>query len=65
MPALNLLALLGGHCEKWRGLLFHILTAAVRTLGILFVVLVQGQSGFEGLVAIEANIIVYGHGNLP
>jgi hypothetical protein len=60
-----LLALFGGHCEKCRGLLLHILTAAVRTFGILFVVLLQGQSGFEGLVAIEANIIVYGHGNLP
>jgi hypothetical protein len=62
---LNSLALFGGHREKRCGLLFHILTAAVRTFGILFVVLVQSQSGFEGLMAIKANIIVNGHGNLP
>ena len=34
-------------------------------LGSLLVVLVQGKDRFEGLMAIEANIIVNGHGDLP
>jgi hypothetical protein len=29
------------------------------------IVLVQGEDGFEGFMAIQANIIVNGHGNLP
>ncbi len=35
------------------------------TLGCFFVVLVQRKNDFEGLVTIEANIIVNGHGTLP
>jgi hypothetical protein len=37
----------------------------MRALGIFFVVLVQSESGFEWSMAIEANIIINGHGNLP
>jgi hypothetical protein len=37
----------------------------VRTLGILFIVLGQGEGNFEGLMTIQANIIVYGHGRPP
>jgi hypothetical protein len=37
----------------------------MRTLGSFFIVFVQGQNRFEGLMTIQANIIVEGHGNLP
>jgi hypothetical protein len=37
----------------------------MRALGVFVVVLVQGKNGFEGLMTIEANVIVNGHGNLP
>jgi hypothetical protein len=34
-------------------------------LGSFFIVLIQGENGFKGLVTIEANVIVDGHENLP
>jgi hypothetical protein len=45
--------------------LFHVRAAATRTLDFLVIVLVQGKYGFEGFVAIIADIVVHGHGNLP
>ena len=59
------LAFSGSHREKRGGLLLHILTAAMWTLGMFFFVLIQGKNSFEGLVTIEADIIVNGHGDLP
>src|SRR5579885_1958021 len=55
------LAFSGSHRKKRRGFLLHILTSAFRALWILFVVLVQCEDYFEGLVAVEANIIINGH----
>jgi hypothetical protein len=37
----------------------------MRALRSFFIVLVQGKNGFEGLMTIETNVIVYGHGHLP
>jgi hypothetical protein len=34
----------------------------MRAPGIFFIVLVQGKNGFKGLMTIEANVIVNGHG---
>jgi hypothetical protein len=59
------LAFSGSHREKRGGLLLHMFTAAMRALGIFLVVLVQGKNGLEGLVAIQTNVIVNGHGDLP
>jgi hypothetical protein len=59
------LALLGRDRVKGGGLLLYILTATIGAFGILLIVLVQGQSCFEGFMTIETNIIVDGHGDLP
>jgi hypothetical protein len=37
----------------------------MRALRIFLVVFVQAENSFEGLMTIEANIIVNGHGDLP
>jgi hypothetical protein len=37
----------------------------MRALGIFLVVLGQAQSGFEGLMTSETNIVIYGHGEPP
>jgi hypothetical protein len=37
----------------------------MRALGNFLIVLIQGKNCFEGFVTIEANVIVYGHGDLP
>ena len=37
----------------------------MRALGNFFVVLVQGKNRFKGVMTIEANVIVNGHGDLP
>jgi hypothetical protein len=53
------------HSKKSGRFLLNVLTATMRTLRSFLVVLVQGKNRFEGLVTIEANIIVDGHGDLP
>ena len=55
----------GGYGKKSRRLLFHIRTPAMRALGIFLAVLGQAQSGFEGLMTSETNIVIYGHGEPP
>jgi hypothetical protein len=57
-------ALLAPDGEKCSRFLFHTLTAALRALDLFFVLL-QGENQFEGLVAIVANVVIHGHGNLP
>jgi hypothetical protein len=59
------LAFFRGHRKKCGRLLLHVRTSTLRTLWNVIVVLVQAQDQFEGFIAIEANIIVDGHGNLP
>jgi hypothetical protein len=59
------LAFSGCYGEKGVGFLLDVTTAAVRAGDVLFVVLVQGEGFLEFLVAIVAEIIVHGHGNLP
>jgi len=56
------LAFLPGHCEKRSGLLFNVLTSAVRADELFFVMLLQGENCLEGLVAVVADVVVYGHG---
>ena len=55
----------GSHREKRGRFLLHISAAAMRALGSFLIVLIQAENSFEGLMAIEANIIVDGHENLP
>jgi hypothetical protein len=45
--------------------LFDVFTSAVRALNGVLVVFVQGEDSFEALVAIQADIIVNGHGDPP
>ncbi len=65
LHVIQISALLRRHGEECRSLLLHILTAAVRTLWTLFVVLGQGKGYFEGFMTIQADIIVDGHGKPP
>lgn len=53
------------HSKKRCRFLLNILAVAVRALGIFLVVLIQGENQLERLMAIEADIVVNGHGNLP
>jgi hypothetical protein len=55
----------GRHREERSGFLLNILAATVRALRSFLVVFVQGQNNFEGLMTIEANVIINGHGDLP
>jgi hypothetical protein len=59
-----LLALSSGYGEERGCFLFHVLTSAVRALHIRFVFL-QGLDEFEGFMAVVAEIVVHGHGDLP
>lgn len=59
------LAFLRSYREECRGFLLHVLTATMRTLGILMIVLVQGQDSFEGLMTVETNIVINGHWGPP
>lgn len=59
------LAFSGSDREKCGCFLFHVPTPAMRALGSFLIVLIQRKNGFKGLVAIEANVIVNGHENLP
>ena len=59
------LAFMGSHREELGSFLLHMFTPAMRTVGIFLVVLVQSKNDFEGLMTIEANIIVDGHGDPP
>ena len=56
------LAFLPGHREKRSRFLFHVLTLAVRTGNFFFVMLLQGKNYLEGLIAVVADVVVYGHG---
>jgi len=56
------LAFLAGHREKRGGFLLHILAAAVRAADIFLVVFLQGKNCLKRLVAVVADVVVYGHG---
>jgi hypothetical protein len=58
------LAFLARHGKERGGFLFHVLAPALRALNVFFVLL-QRQDQFEGLMAIVADVIVHGHGDLP
>jgi hypothetical protein len=54
-------ALLRSHSVKRSGFLLDILAAAVRAPDFVSIMLVQGESLLETLVAIAAMVIVHGH----
>jgi hypothetical protein len=56
------LAFLAGHCEKLGDFLFYILAAAVRAANIFLIVFLQGEDSLKRLVAVVADVVVYGHG---
>ena len=60
--AFRRLALLAGHCEKRGYFLFYILAAAVRAADVFLVVFVQGEHCLKRLIAVVADVVVYGHG---
>jgi hypothetical protein len=57
-------ALLGSYYIERSYFLFHILTSAMRAHGVVIVVIAQRQIGFEGFLAIVADIIINGHKGL-
>jgi len=56
------LTLFPGHREKSGHFLLHILAAAMRATDCFFVVFVQGENLLKRLVAVVADVVVYGHG---
>lgn len=56
------LAFLSSHCEKRGGFLLYVLAAAVRAADIFFIVFLQAENFFKRLVAVVADVVVYGHG---
>ena len=58
------LALFPGDGKKSRRFLFDMLATALGAFHVDFMFF-EGENQFEGLVAVEANIIVHGHGILP
>jgi hypothetical protein len=54
-------ALLAGHGKERNHFLLPILAAAVRARDPFFVVLRQGAYRLKGLLAVVADVVVYGH----
>ncbi len=55
-------ALFAGHGKERSRFLLHVLAGAVRARDPFFVVLHQGEDRLKGLLAVFADVVVYGHG---